>query len=388
MSVEGYALQAGSYGAEVHRRAVIGLDIRRGATIGSVTGGLVAPTDCQITIGSGLHVEVGAGEAVVAGSSSATQSGYYSRVTTTETLSIAAADPSNPRVDRVSLVVKDAAYTGAENTFTVAVETGTPTSGANLTNLSGVAAAPTSSLTLGYALVPAAASTPSEVKNVAERLIPGLSTATYREGTAAARPVAASELKGLWYYATDTHVWSFCTGAAWVEAGAGLQSSIIATEESRTNTAYGKFATPDEVTVTMPANGLILIGLQATWKSSVASAGQAGIFLGGTIIKAATGGEIALENEEPVGLQVTSPNHTRFAPLATHHGGLETDTEGVSTGSYAADVTTGQIIGVNGKGGVWFTFAAAGTYVVSLQTKSSSGSVTAKGRKLWALPLV
>jgi hypothetical protein len=166
MAVEGFALQAGTYGAEVTRRWV-GALLQRGATVGSIEGGLVGATDCAITIGSGLHLKVAAGEAFVAGTSSASQGGYYLRNTASAELTLAAANETNPRVDRISAIIKDKAYTGTEDTFSVAVETGTPTSGANLTNLSGAAAAPTSSLTLGYALVPAKATTPSEVLNVA-----------------------------------------------------------------------------------------------------------------------------------------------------------------------------------------------------------------------------
>src|SRR4051812_26149246 len=48
-------------------------------------------------------------------------------------------------------------------------------------------------------------------------------------------------------------------------------SSIIATEESRTNVAYGKLPTPDQVSgVVLPPNGLIVVVYQALWKSSVA----------------------------------------------------------------------------------------------------------------------
>jgi hypothetical protein len=36
-----------------------------------------------------------------------------------------------------------------------------------------------------------------------------------------------------------------------------------------------------------------------------------------------------------------------------------------------------------GPGGVCYVFAAAGTYDVSVQFKASSGSITAKSRKLW-----
>jgi hypothetical protein len=175
MAVESnpFAIEALTYNAEIARRAIY-MMLARGATIGSVAGGLVGATDCQLTAGSGMAVDVSAGEAVVPGSTSATQSGYYARVSSSSVLSIAASDPTNPRVDRISLVVKDAAYSGAANELVLAVETGTPTSGATLANKEthGVAAAPASSLTLGFCLVPtkAASIVSGDIENVAARV--------------------------------------------------------------------------------------------------------------------------------------------------------------------------------------------------------------------------
>jgi hypothetical protein len=152
-----WANQNSTYGAEQTRRAIASL-LQRGSSIGSVLGGIVGSGDCALTPpGSGMSVNVASGEVWVPGSSSATQSGYYCRVSSSTNLAIAASDPSNPRIDRVSAIVTDSAYSGGTNTFAVAVETGTPTAGATLTNLNGVAAAPTSSYTLGYVLVPATA---------------------------------------------------------------------------------------------------------------------------------------------------------------------------------------------------------------------------------------
>jgi hypothetical protein len=65
---------------------------------------------------------------------------------------------------------------------------------------------------------------------------------------------------------------------------------------------------------------------------------------------------------------------------------------------YTEDFTTGQVVGAGPQmsvsatspqlvGGPCYIFAAAGTYTVSVQFKSSSGSVTAKNRKLWAWTL-
>lgn len=161
-------LQAGTYGAEQTRRAIASL-LARGSTIGSIAGGLVSAGDCEITPpGSGMTVNVAPGEVWVPGTLSATQSGYYSRVSSSTSLAIATADATKPRIDTVVAVVADAAYTGSSNTFAVAVVTGTPTSGANLTNLSGAGTPPANSLVLGYVLVPANATsiTSGDIDNV------------------------------------------------------------------------------------------------------------------------------------------------------------------------------------------------------------------------------
>ena len=161
--------------------------LTRGATIGSVSGGLVGATDFQTTwAGSGLNITVSAGEAIVPGSSSTTQSGYYCYNASTTPLTPAAASASFPRIDLVYLQVNDTTYGAGSNNATCSIATGTPTSGANLTNLSGAPTVPTSSYALAYVLIPQSASTISntDIKNVgtqvtiASGLSAGVSSAT------------------------------------------------------------------------------------------------------------------------------------------------------------------------------------------------------------------
>ena len=153
----GWANQNSTYGAEQTRRAVGSL-LLRGSGIGQIVGGAVAQGDCALSApGSGMSVNVAPGEVWVPGSN-ATQGGYYCRVSSTSNLAVAASNPTNPRIDRVSALITDSAYLGATNTFAVSVATGTPTAGANLTNLSGAPAFPNDSITLGFILVPASSS--------------------------------------------------------------------------------------------------------------------------------------------------------------------------------------------------------------------------------------
>lgn len=161
-------LQNLTYSAEQTRRGTYGWELVRNAAgnIGSVRGGIVGYSAAVPTIdfattygGSGLTVSIATGEAIVPGTSTTTQSGYYVRASTTTSLTPAAADPSNPRIDLVYLQVNDAAYSGGSNNATCSIATGTPTSGATLTNLTGAPSVPTSSLAIAYVQIPAGAST-------------------------------------------------------------------------------------------------------------------------------------------------------------------------------------------------------------------------------------
>lgn len=153
--------------------------------------------------------------------------------------------------------------------------------------------------------------------------------------------------------------------------------SIIATEESRTNTAYGTLTTPDQVSsLVMPTDGLFLIGFQALIKSSVSAAGNAALFIGATQLKRTSGaGAPAVQAATTVG--------TSYGTVASAAGGLATE------GAADSQVTTGQLISTDSAflGGLCVVFAAAGTYTISCQVKASSGSVTMKERKMWCLAI-
>ena len=180
--------------------------------------------------------------------------------------------------------------------------------------------------------------------------------------------------------------------------------SIIAASESRSSSTYGTLTTPDQVSnVVLPTDGLIFVSYQATWLSSATGSARASVFVGSTQLKVA-GGAAAPHTQAAV--LDNSYASDEFA-LGTFSGGLLS----ANAGTPNVDVTTGQVVGVNtfgtsspkveingstyqatgvGAGSPWWhcggpcvIFAAAGTYTVSVQFKASSGSVTAKNRKLW-----
>jgi hypothetical protein len=171
-------------------------------------------------------------------------------------------------------------------------------------------------------------------------------------------------------------------------ANIGRGVSVIATNESRSNVAYGTLTTPDQVAnVVLPTNGLIKIRFQATWLESVALAARAAIFIGPTQLKrvAAVGAAPAVQE---VNTQSAGTVGTGMA-IGSGSGGLYSMAVNVA---YPGDVTTGQVVGVPGGNdslgipvgwGPCEAWAAAGTYTISIQWKASSGSVSALNRKLW-----
>lgn len=398
MAVEspGFANQNSTYSAEILRRALFA-DYARGASVGSVVGGLIASGDLALSAPvSGMTVNVAAGEILVPGSSSATQGGYYCRVSSTTSLVIAASDPSNPRVDRVVAQVTDSAYSGVTNTWALAVVTGTPTAGATLANLNGVGAAPASSLTLGYVLVPAASTnvTNGNISNTATPAQPGLSAAQWYSGLDGAKGTA-SAYKGAFYYATDSNALYFSDGTTWRTVYGSRGAANISASQSTSSASYTTLTTQDQVTnIVLPTNGLIAVSYQALWQESVNQQARAAIFLGANQLVAVqrftAGGGGPFVSETGI-----SPTSSAGINQSLASCGIGLMSSGFNT-AYGPDVTTGQAVGMQEGntivhsatetlygGGPCYIFAAAGTYTVSVQFRAISGSVTASNRKLW-----
>ena len=164
MAVESYpfGISAETYSAEITRRTIESvLQRATSASVGTVVGGILGSgADLQMTApGSGLSVNVSAGECVVPGSAlyASTPSGYYLRNTASLNVTGFTANGSNPTIYLVCATINDATYHGAVNSGVIQAVPGTPTSGATLSNLSGAPALPDASLLLGYVLIPTSA---------------------------------------------------------------------------------------------------------------------------------------------------------------------------------------------------------------------------------------
>lgn len=165
---------------------------------------------------------------------------------------------------------------------------------------------------------------------------------------------------------------------------------MIAAEEPRTDTSFGLLTTPDRISgVSLPADGLMFVVYRALWKSSVAAAGKAGLFLGATqLVRDDSASASPIANEATTHNSVAD----RYVALGTGPAaGLVSDDNRAA--AITADSSGPQVLGWHQSvaptsdprfgGGVLVLFAPAGSYDVSVQYRATSGTVTVKSRKLW-----
>ena len=173
----------------------------------------------------------------------------------------------------------------------------------------------------------------------------------------------------------------------------------ITAAEARTNTAYGTLTTPDEVrNVVLPAEGLLFVQFDALWIETVMDTARAAIFINGTQLQImsgnayavteaktdTTGGALAYQRLWSVdGGLVSRGNNGTTTPSVPSTGaamGSNSGTLVVAGADYSNSFPAGGATVIHG--------LAAGVYTVSVQYKSSSGTVTVKERKLrvWTQP--
>lgn len=193
-------------------------------------------------------------------------------------------------------------------------------------------------------------------------------------------------------------------------AGGNFGSSVISTEQSRTNAAYGLLGTADEVpNVVVEKDGLLFVSFMAIWKSSVKAAGRAALFIGSNQLKIPRISTGTFQTQAAATFSATAGNWE--AVTSGPFGLISSD----GAGSFGAMPTTGVAVTAGfgtvteGEGGTRLTYEvngeytvapsnsymppgglivieglAEGEYDVSVQWKSASGSITAKERRLRA----
>jgi hypothetical protein len=112
-------LQAGSYPAESDRLTMQAL---------WASTGIIGTSSLAVTANSpaGMSVRVASGWAAILGTVQANQGVYTTYNDATTVLSVTTANPTNPRIDRVVVTVRDAYYSGAFNDVIFQVIAGTP----------------------------------------------------------------------------------------------------------------------------------------------------------------------------------------------------------------------------------------------------------------------
>jgi len=128
-------LQAGSHPAEETRLALGSLQGTSTASFAGGVGasdrahGVVNVSDFAVTqraAGANMSVDVAAGNAWIRGTQATAQGAYHVYNDGTVNLSVASSDATNPRIDLVIARVQDSFYSGATNSASVTVVTGTP----------------------------------------------------------------------------------------------------------------------------------------------------------------------------------------------------------------------------------------------------------------------
>ncbi len=143
------------------------VDLRRMIGQAISAEGFAKAGDLIVSATGGMALSVSTGAAFIK-DDHAGGGGYYAATwTVAETVTVPASDPSNPRVDRLVLQVKDAFLNDGSNSITIAVIEGTPTANATLTNPYGAADVPGSALLLANILVDAGA-TEVPISNISQ----------------------------------------------------------------------------------------------------------------------------------------------------------------------------------------------------------------------------
>jgi microcystin-dependent protein len=176
MAERGAFLQSGSYSAEDLRQA-FGIAWANDGGVDSLKpiGGVIRGDGQELLVEalSLMTVKVNSGRALVPGTSNPLQGAYPYLLDTDKTITVAAANATNPRKDIIVVRVQDAAYSGATNLIQAEIVAGTPAA------TPALPATPASSIVLAEILVDANATVISTAKITDRRTF-----ATLRGGAA------------------------------------------------------------------------------------------------------------------------------------------------------------------------------------------------------------
>lgn len=176
---------------------------------------------------------------------------------------------------------------------------------------------------------------------------------------------------------------------------------VVPTDESRTNVAYGTLTTPDLIEdIVVPANGLLMVAFEAQFRCDQVDAGHAAIFIGANQLKCTQVGQAAAQLQSaptaqasnwqqlfstPIGLAATQGTLSYSMVTTGQALGIASDSVGPGGNTrYALDNANIKTIAAPSGGVCCVRGLAAGTYDVSVQYMATSGTVSARNRKLLA----
>ncbi len=271
-------LQAGSHPAEDWRRAFYALAGNR--------PGILAAGDLAVTENGtpNMTVQVASGQAFVKGSEATYQAAYFCENRGAKSVTISAADATNPRRDLIVARVRDAAYSGATNAWALEAVTGTP------------AASPSDPTVPANCLVLARVAVSAGVTSITNAAITDLRTTYSGQGAqasalggviVAATTMPSAPYEGMVVYDKDLNQLKAYDGTNWQFPGA-LGELGKATRTSNTST-FTSVVYPNSVTVTAQPNRKLRVHVHANVQAAGAGVGTSiGIANGaGTILNQA-----------------------------------------------------------------------------------------------------
>ena len=344
-------LQAGTHTAEQTRRAT--------GSIMNSKSGIVVSTDLAVTENGtpNMTLSVAAGRVWIKGSESSFQGMYFCESRATESVTVTAADATNPRKDLVVAKVQDSGYSGVADTWSLAVVAGTPAASP------AEPSAPNNSFVLAMVDVPAL-DTAITNSQITDRRITtsGQGRAAALGGTivatSSARPTST---EGQLIYETDTDLVKSYDGSAWNTVGfyTPLYARKTADESVTSSTTYQN---DDELSLSVIANAVYE-------------------FRAMIIYEGATAGDIKTQWTMPTGATQywVANDHPANATLATDSTdkGYIISTGASPVGSTSGAIGTGAanaLVAVHT--GLLVMGSTAGTFRLQWAQDTSSGTAT------------
>lgn len=193
-----------SYSGLQHGIRTAGSLVARGGVV-PFMGGVLAVTQNG---SPNMSVNVASGQVYVPGTEGTKQGTYACVNDATKNVTITAADGSNPRIDLVVAKVQDTLYSGAVNSWSLAIVTGTPSGSP------AVPTAPANSVTLAQIAVGAGV-TSILTANITDKRFYVAAVGGVIQCTSATRPATTTVPVGSQIFETDTNLLYILIGSTW-----------------------------------------------------------------------------------------------------------------------------------------------------------------------------